>query len=567
MIRKKTRITSKPFFFGGLVFFSIALFVAYVSFGSMLRDYVNTRSWVQVPAAIHSLELYESISEDEDGRRSVSYSVRAEYSYVVNGDEYTHTRVALSGGSDNIGPFWHDLYRDLTKKHERNKVYAWVDMDNPVYAVLDRTLRWRLVIFGFAFFAVFGMFGAIMIWVSLLPENSKEEFLENAKYGLASSESVSHKFIFLFGLLFFTFGAAAAAIVLPDALREGQYAALLVLIFAGVGAGVMYMAWRSKRLYQAIGKTLLFLDPVPGAIGGQIGGYLDVESCVSDGPLRVRVTCRAERRSGDETYQSILWQEVIQPYVKNRGDGARITFAVDVPSDLPEPEGWVNGLSIDWQVECDGKLLHGRKELTLSRSWNIPVEKSTRKSRAAAYVPREFAGISEATKLEIARESAEAQIDVSEAGGLVTLISASGRSFRLSTSMACVGFIFALIGGYTINNGWMPGYFFISLGGSVAILGLFLLGRKISVVIDPNERTAFMGRSWFSVPIYSRNIVYSDAENFLISSTSSMNTGKTMTAYYAVYIQRNGKKIKIAEGIKGKDAAQVLLDDLLARLF
>ena len=60
MRREKRRITSKPFFFGGFVFLGIALFVAYVTFGSMLRDYVVTRSWERVPAAIHHMELYKT---------------------------------------------------------------------------------------------------------------------------------------------------------------------------------------------------------------------------------------------------------------------------------------------------------------------------------------------------------------------------------------------------------------------------------------------------------------------------------------------------------------------------
>jgi hypothetical protein len=279
------------------------------------------------------------------------------------------------------------------------------------------------------------------------------------------------------------------------------------------------------------------------------------------------VTCRAARKTREDTYHSILWEKSTQPYVKNKGNGDRITFAVDVPDDLPVPEGGVNGRSIDWQVEGDGKLIHRGKELKLSRSWNIPVIKSDQQSRITAYVPSDFAENTAATNLEVARESAAMQIEAGEVDGLVTLISASGRSSRFSIVMTVVGAIFALIGAYILQFGWMPSLIFLGMGGFVAVFGLYLLGRKITVVIDPKERTAFKGRSWLDMPIYSRNIQYSDVSEFSISSTSSMNTGKTLVAYYAMYIQNNGKKVKIAEGIEGQDAAQALLDDLLRRLF
>jgi hypothetical protein len=195
------------------------------------------------------------------------------------------------------------------------------------------------------------------------------------------------------------------------------------------------------------------------------------------------------------------------------------------------------------------------------------VIKRTPESRIPDYVPSDFAETTAAANLETARESAAMQIDAGEVDGLITLISASGRFSRFSIVLTAVGVVFALIGAYILQFGWMPDLMFLIIGGFVSAFGLYLFGRKITVVIDPRERTAFTGRSWFDIPIYSRSITYSDVAEFSISSTSSMNTGKTLIAYYAIYIQNNGKKVKIVEGIEGQDAAQALLDDLLRRLF
>ncbi len=73
----------------------------------------------------------------------------------------------------------------------------------------------------------------------------------------------------------------------------------------------------------------------------------------------------------------------------------------------------------------------------------------------------------------------------------------------------------------------------------------------------------YMGRSWFNIPIYTRQIAYSAASKFSTKETSSMNAGRTHVAFHAIYVEENGKRIKIAEGIEGKDAAQALLDEIL----
>jgi hypothetical protein len=76
-----------------------------------------------------------------------------------------------------------------------------------------------------------------------------------------------------------------------------------------------------------------------------------------------------------------------------------------------------------------------------------------------------------------------------------------------------------------------------------------------------------MGRSWFKLPLYTKKIAYLDPAQFSISETFSMSSGRIKTVYFALYVENNGKKVKLAEGVEGEDAAQALLDGLLRKLF
>jgi hypothetical protein len=356
-------------------------------------------------------------------------------------------------------------------------------------------------------------------------------------------------------------------LLLPTALADGEYAALFVLIFVVVGAGIMFFGWRSYNLYKDIGKTLLFLDPVPGAIGGQVGGYFDIDAHVGEAPMQIRLTCYEDKKSGEETYRSIIWQEINEPYSKRRVDETRVIFVFDVPGDLPEPQRWSGGRYIGWTVECLGTIVRGQEQMPLSRSWSIPLKKSAQISRVAKHIPAEFIQAQEKAKLAAAKSSAAEQIDVGRVGDDFMITSDAGRRIGFSLNLAGTGTFFAVLGLFLARSDWFLGYFFFLIGAPFAIIGLFLIGRKITVIANPRERMVFMGRSWFKLPLYTKRIAYSDPAQFSVLETLSMSSGPTKTVYHALYLENNGKKVKLAEGIKGEDAANALLDDLLTKLF
>ena len=119
-----------PFASGGL---GILIFSVIPS----LYEWHDMKSWPQVEAQLQSA----GVNDDGD-----TYQAIARYSYRYQAQNYTSERVAIMGGSDNIGDFQSDLARQLELAHRMGQpVPAWVNPENPSDAVLNRDLRWNLL--------------------------------------------------------------------------------------------------------------------------------------------------------------------------------------------------------------------------------------------------------------------------------------------------------------------------------------------------------------------------------------------------------------------------------------
>ena len=115
-----------PFASGGL---GILIFSVIPS----LYEWHDMNSWPQVDAHLQSA----GVNDDGD-----TYQAIARYSYRYQAQNYTSERVAIIGGSDNIGHFQQGLARHLELAHRMGQpVPAWVNPNDPGDAVLNRDLR------------------------------------------------------------------------------------------------------------------------------------------------------------------------------------------------------------------------------------------------------------------------------------------------------------------------------------------------------------------------------------------------------------------------------------------
>jgi len=94
-----------------------------------------------------------------------------------------------------------------------------------------------------------------------------------------------------------------------------------------------------------------------------------------------------------------------------------------------------------------------------------------------------------------------------------------------------------------------------------------LLGRGIEVKVDTSRRVLHMRRNWFGIVLYQREVMLFDPSQFTIKKTSSTSTNKNLTEYFKVQVKDKEKQVLVAEGIKGKDVAQALMNGIIEQAF
>lgn len=112
-------------------------------------------AWTSVSADVLAVDL-----EEHHGGDTTTYKTTATYRYSYAGQDYTSTAVAIGSGADNLGDFQRDLYWQLrTAQQHGATVTAYVDPQNPAEAVLNRSLRYGMLLFKGLFGLVFGGVG------------------------------------------------------------------------------------------------------------------------------------------------------------------------------------------------------------------------------------------------------------------------------------------------------------------------------------------------------------------------------------------------------------------------
>lgn len=141
-----------PFLAGGGV-------VGYFGASGLVQGFAM-RTWQEVPARILTAELHSH----RGSKGGATYSVEATYEYEFEGRTYRGDRVAVHGGSDNIGSFQQDAAAELEGYRDRGEPFrAFVNPLHPDQAVLYRELRIGLLAFLGLFFVLFGGIGGFLI--------------------------------------------------------------------------------------------------------------------------------------------------------------------------------------------------------------------------------------------------------------------------------------------------------------------------------------------------------------------------------------------------------------------
>ncbi|MQX54491.1 DUF3592 domain-containing protein [Alcanivorax sediminis] len=555
------------YLFGGIFLaagLAVMLFVAVIP----IAKYIDSGSWDRVPATVLSSNLH---SHRSDG--STTYSVSGTYRYRYRGVDYTSSQVSQYSGSDNFGDYWQQLYGRIDTARRNNRtVSAWVNPDAPHEAYLDRTFRWGSVIFGFTFGGVFALVGGgVML---LMRRGSKDAALVSETGFYSSQEKSGHWFLVGFGAIFILLPSPAYLEIWKEVSR-GDFAILLVLLFPLVGAGIAFAGWKMRQNYRFFGPTPLKMDPEPGQAGGQVGGQIHLGRPVpDDASLSVWLSCVRFYYSGSgkdrKTRESILWQTEQRAYCVPRQAGTDIQFCFDAPADQPATRERERSLSgrqdwIRWRVSLEGQL-EGRE---LKRSWEIPVVAG---SGASRYQLPESHSMADRRERELqAVESASEQIRVEQTGQGLYLESRPGRNLGMKLGMLLFGGIFAGVGTGLFIAAASEGVMLYFMGSIFGLIGylivfssVYTLARGLQVWIRGSEIRVV--RRWLGIPLYRREGRLLRAEQLVLKSGMSSTSNGRQTEYMTLQVEAEGKTLRLAEGIKGREVGEALREAVLRAL-
>ncbi|MCD8521139.1 MAG: DUF3592 domain-containing protein [Saccharospirillaceae bacterium] len=569
----------------GSIFLAVGLLVAGITAGKPFVLYLESQGWDSVPVTITRLELIPKYDED-----SVTWRVEASYQYFVDGNTYYNNSVSLSSGSDNIGNYWQLLYSRLNTDKQRQQAYAYVNPDDPQRAYLDRSLRPEMMLFGGVFALVFMLAGGGVMYLGWRPSNNADD-IEHARSGIASDQRGGYKILLVFGILFILI-SLPAVVTVADALSDGQWSALLAFLFPLVGGVILFFALRMRKRYLQIGPTPLFPDPLPGYAGGQVGGCFHLTRGEWIKPPQVRLTCTHSYSTGSgkerRTQHDVIWQSKGRAYTEPKNSGCDVHALFDVPADVPGSgsQPGYHGL-IQWSLHCTGTISlpvsasynprvdnsramrsHNRQTVEFERSWSLPVEKGQRAS--SFQIPSEVQQAWHQQQREEARESAAAQINLATQGESLHLSSQRGRHARMALGMVLFGGIFDGAAVFLLHKAsqgeamlWLMGGVFLLAGLLITGFGLFWLGRGLQA--DVSAGHVRMVRRLFGVTLYQRNgTVTSPSQVQLSVGLSSTDQHGVRTEYYTLLVNADGKKIKLAEGIEGREAAEALKEQVMS---
>lgn len=162
-----------------------------------------------------------------------------EYRYRFAERDYVGTQLGVGGeGRMSFGDWLDEMVGFLDVARQKGKqVSVYVNPDNPAQSVVDRDVRASYVV-GMSLFFVFCASFALgaIFWISYT------WFLHRSPKAKAWREAA---FLWAFGLFWSLFSFAIAFAAVPDALAQGEYAVLLVLLFPLVGVLVLFGALKS----------------------------------------------------------------------------------------------------------------------------------------------------------------------------------------------------------------------------------------------------------------------------------------------------------------------------------
>ena len=211
--------------FGGVGVFATWMIAATV------YDGYRAKEWVKVKATVDSWK-----------------GSNIDYRYTIGGREYRGDRLgtlAIGGSSEVDG--WDGEMNDLvsTAFNEKKPLTVFVNPDNPTESMVDRTIRWKLLVFFLPFSLAFGGVGVGALWMlfrTFVPARPK-----------AAKESSGLAGLWIFTFFWNAISFPIAYLFVPQIIEEGEWVGLFVLLFPLIGTLMLWGAIAGTYRYLRYG--------------------------------------------------------------------------------------------------------------------------------------------------------------------------------------------------------------------------------------------------------------------------------------------------------------------------
>lgn len=531
-----------------------------------LYQWQQMKAWPQVEARLFDAGLSTNRGDDSD-----TYKAYARYSYRFQMQDYTSERVAIMGGSDNIGDFQQDLAQQLELAHRTGRpVPAWVNPENPSDAVLNRELRWNMLGFKMIFVLVFGGVGIGLMVFTLKakvgatnhPESASKPWLAQQEWAspeVTCNTKGSLWLIWGFALIW-NLISLPASLAIPEELSAGNNLILIVLLFPLAGIYLLFWAINTTLSWRRFGQLRLMLDPYPGSLGGQVGGTIEVPIAYNPQQrfpvnlqcVRSYVTGSGKNRS---RHEALIWQGSGLAHTQpNATGGTRLAVCFDVPVNLPASETASDDYRF-WRLELNADL----PGVDLHRQFEIPVFATAEKSRAALPLSANHPQLNEEREANI-----EAVADIKQIPGGVRMqypmLQGAASNF---VGLVC-GLFFAGAGVLMHLESDAPAimvWIFTLVGSLITFICLKWLFTSLHVQLDHNGLIS--ERYWMGMPIGRDQIPRADIKKLYIDISARAQSAKGYQEICKIFaLTRDDKKILIAMNLKGRDTAQLALESI-----
>ncbi len=348
-----------------LPFAAVGVFMVGVCINNLIQR-LRARDWVETQATIRECTLERHSSSDGD-----SYSLDVTYEYEVDGQTYVGDEVFATGmkGSSEIRQMG-EILEQIKAQGKHHPCYY--NPGDPGEAVLDRELSNMDLVFPAIFGIVFGGAGFGIMFFGIFTivrgkgakkqeqENPDEPWLWNKDWGTGSIKASGGAGLFL-GIFAIFWNAISWTVFLlvpwQQELEENK-AALLILLFPGIGV-ILLFAWLYTVLRRMkYGRSIFVMDRVPGVVGGKLGGTVEIPRKVFP-PEGFEVTLRCIHRytSGSgknrSTHERTLWedQKTITREGRGGGLGTNLPISFTIPYNCTESNPHVSSNCNLWRLE------------------------------------------------------------------------------------------------------------------------------------------------------------------------------------------------------------------------